>query len=174
MGHQAANGPLTGLKVVEFQGIGPGPHVAMMLADLGAEVVRIERPGHQPMNPVVERARHRAAVDLKSDEGKKFVLEALKHGEERRHEQHGQAGRGDHAAEHAEAQRDARVGARPGRGMPDRKHYITAGGYRAVCNIGEGCAGTDLTLPHGHITAGHCPYFAVEQIQAVSAAACFG
>ena len=79
MAHQAANGPLTGLKVVEFQGIGPGPHVAMMLADLGAEVVRIERPGHQPMNPVVERARHRAAVDLKSDEGKKFVLEALKH-----------------------------------------------------------------------------------------------
>lgn len=44
MGDQAANGPLTGLKVVEFQGIGPGPHVAMMLADLGAEVVRIERP----------------------------------------------------------------------------------------------------------------------------------
>ncbi|MBY6015745.1 CoA transferase [Qipengyuania gaetbuli] len=79
MGEHAANGPLTGLRVVEFQGIGPGPHVAMMLADLGAEVVRIERPGHQPMNPVVERARHRAAVDLKSEEGQKFVRAALAH-----------------------------------------------------------------------------------------------
>ena len=79
MAEHAAHGPLTGLKVVEFQGIGPGPHVAMMLADLGAEVVRIERPGHQPMNPVVERARHRAAVDLKSEEGQRFVHEALKH-----------------------------------------------------------------------------------------------
>ncbi|SFO83950.1 CaiB/BaiF CoA transferase family protein [Qipengyuania nanhaisediminis] len=79
MAEHAAHGPLTGLKVVEFQGIGPGPHVAMMLADLGAEVVRIERPGHQPMNPVVERARHRAAVDLKSEEGQLFVHEALKH-----------------------------------------------------------------------------------------------
>ena len=72
-----SNGPLTGLKVVEFQGIGPGPHVAMLLADLGAEVVRIERPGHQPMNPVVERARHRAAVDLKSEDGLAFVKRAL-------------------------------------------------------------------------------------------------
>ena len=72
-----SNGPLTGLRVVEFQGIGPGPHVAMLLADLGAEVVRIERPGHQPMNAVVERARHRAAVDLKSEEGQAFVKQAL-------------------------------------------------------------------------------------------------
>ncbi|QZD88745.1 CoA transferase [Qipengyuania aurantiaca] len=71
------NGPLSGLRVVEFQGIGPGPHVAMLLADLGAEVVRIERPGHQPMNAVVERARHRAAVDLKSEEGQAFVRQAL-------------------------------------------------------------------------------------------------
>lgn len=74
-----SNGPLTGLKVVEFQGIGPGPHVAMLLADLGAEVVRIERPGHQPMNAVVERARNRAAVDLKSEDGQAFVKKALTH-----------------------------------------------------------------------------------------------
>ena len=72
-----SDGPLTGLKVVEFQGIGPGPHVAMLLADMGAEVVRIERPGYQPMNPVVERARHRAEVDLKSDDGQAFVKQAL-------------------------------------------------------------------------------------------------
>ena len=74
-----SNGPLTGLRVVEFQGIGPGPHVCMMLADMGAEVVRIERAGHQPMNPVVERARHRAEVDLKSAEGQAFVKQALAH-----------------------------------------------------------------------------------------------
>ena len=72
-----AQGPLTGLKVVEFSGIGPGPHVAMLLADLGAEVVRIDRPGAGVSNPVVERARHRAAVDLKSEEGKAFCREAL-------------------------------------------------------------------------------------------------
>ena len=65
-----ASGPLAGLKVVEFAGIGPGPHVAMLLADLGAEVVRIERPGSPVTNPVVERARHRVALDMKSTEGK--------------------------------------------------------------------------------------------------------
>ncbi len=62
-------GPLTGLKVVEFAGIGPGPHVAMLLADLGAEVVTIVRPGAGVTNPVVERARHRAEVNMKSEEG---------------------------------------------------------------------------------------------------------
>lgn len=69
-------GPLSGLKVVEFSGIGPGPHVGMLLADLGAQVVRIERPGTQSSNPVVERARHRAEVDLKAPEGRTFCLEA--------------------------------------------------------------------------------------------------
>ena len=72
-------GPLTGLKVVEFTGIGPGPHVAMLLADMGAEVVRIERAGTQVLNPVVERGRHRVAVDLKTEEGKSFCREALRH-----------------------------------------------------------------------------------------------
>ncbi len=74
-----SNGPLTGLKVVEFVGIGPGPHVAMLLADLGAEVVRIERANTQISNPVVERARHRVAVDVKSEEGKAFCVNAAKH-----------------------------------------------------------------------------------------------
>jgi alpha-methylacyl-CoA racemase len=74
-----SHGPLTGLKVVEFAGIGPGPHVAMLLADMGAEVVRIERLGSQPMNEVVERARHRAQVDVKSDAGRAFCLEACRH-----------------------------------------------------------------------------------------------
>ena len=77
-----SKGPLTGLKVIEFIGIGPGPHVAMMLADMGAEVVRIERQGGQITNPVVERARHRVAVDLKSEDGQAFVRTALKHADE--------------------------------------------------------------------------------------------
>ncbi|OBC08215.1 carnitine dehydratase [Gordonia sp. 852002-50816_SCH5313054-c] len=41
-------GPLNGVRVVEFAGIGPGPHAAMMLADLGADVIRIQRPGQLP------------------------------------------------------------------------------------------------------------------------------
>ena len=69
-------GPLTGLKVIEFVGIGPGPHVAMLLADLGAEVVRIERQGTRVLNPVVERARHRVAVDVKTEEGLQFCRNA--------------------------------------------------------------------------------------------------
>jgi alpha-methylacyl-CoA racemase len=71
-----ASGPLAGLKVIEFSGIGPGPHVAMLLADLGAEVVRIDRPGAGVNNPIVERARHRVSVDLKSAEGNAFCRDA--------------------------------------------------------------------------------------------------
>ena len=71
-----STGPLAGLKVIEFSGIGPGPHVAMLLADLGAEVVRIDRPGAGVSNPVVERARHRMALDLKSEEGRALCREA--------------------------------------------------------------------------------------------------
>ncbi len=41
-------GPLQGLRVVELAGIGPGPHAAMILGDLGADVVRVERPGKGP------------------------------------------------------------------------------------------------------------------------------
>jgi alpha-methylacyl-CoA racemase len=40
-------GPLAGIKVVEIAGIGPGPHACMLLADLGADVIRVERPGGQ-------------------------------------------------------------------------------------------------------------------------------
>ena len=76
---ETSRGPLAGLKVVEFAGIGPGPHVAMLLADMGAEVVRIEREGSRPMNPVVERARHRVQIDVKSEEGRAFCRDACRH-----------------------------------------------------------------------------------------------
>ena len=39
------SGPLKGIRIIEFAGIGPGPFAGMMLADHGAEVIRIERPG---------------------------------------------------------------------------------------------------------------------------------
>ena len=38
-------GPLVGTKIIEFAGIGPGPFAGMMLADMGADVLRIDRPG---------------------------------------------------------------------------------------------------------------------------------
>ncbi|MFI6171484.1 CaiB/BaiF CoA transferase family protein [Nocardia sp. NPDC051052] len=44
----AAKGPLAGIKVIELAGIGPGPHAALLLADLGADVVRIQRAGQIP------------------------------------------------------------------------------------------------------------------------------
>ncbi|WP_285647270.1 CaiB/BaiF CoA-transferase family protein [Lentzea sp. NBRC 102530] len=72
--------PLSGLKVVEFGGIGPGPHGAMLLADLGAEVTRVERPsGGLSVVPDASRdfllrGRRSVAADLKSDEGRTAVL----------------------------------------------------------------------------------------------------
>jgi len=45
MSAAAPRGPLAGLRVVEFAGIGPGPHCAMLLSDLGAEVLRIDSEG---------------------------------------------------------------------------------------------------------------------------------
>lgn len=71
----ARSGPLAGVRVVELAGIGPGPHAAMILGDLGAEVVRIERPGpgSEPADPTV-RGRRRVAADLKTPDGRDTVL----------------------------------------------------------------------------------------------------
>lgn len=61
-----AAGPLDGVRILEFAGIGPLPHCAMLLADLGAEVIAIERPGGriQPANAALDRGRHRLTLDL--------------------------------------------------------------------------------------------------------------
>ncbi|RAK61192.1 CoA transferase [Phenylobacterium hankyongense] len=61
-------GPLTGLKVVEFAGIGPGPFCGMLLSDLGADVVRIDRKGARGGAPsdVTARGRRSVALDLKT------------------------------------------------------------------------------------------------------------
>ena len=60
-------GPLSGLKIVEFAGIGPGPFCGMLLSDLGADVVRIDRKGSGRSSPadVTARGRRSVALDLK-------------------------------------------------------------------------------------------------------------
>jgi alpha-methylacyl-CoA racemase len=72
-------GPLQGLRVVELAGLGPGPFAAMLLADLGADVVRIDRPGATPMfgrpeTDLLTRGRRSVAVDLKHPDGAATVL----------------------------------------------------------------------------------------------------
>jgi alpha-methylacyl-CoA racemase len=61
-------GPLTGLKIVEFAGIGPGPFCGMLLSDLGADVIRIDRRGAGRGSPtdVTARGRRSVALDLKT------------------------------------------------------------------------------------------------------------
>ncbi|MFM8777732.1 MAG: CoA transferase, partial [Acidimicrobiaceae bacterium] len=66
----ASRGPLAGYKIIEIAGIGPGPFAAMMLSDLGAEVVRVERV--QAVRDVagsnwdvMQRGRKNVAIDLK-------------------------------------------------------------------------------------------------------------
>jgi len=74
-------GPLEGYRIVELGGIGPGPFGAMMLADMGADVIRIDRvqavPGGAPLGPspdLLLRGRRSVAVDLKHPEGVEAVL----------------------------------------------------------------------------------------------------
>lgn len=70
-------GPLAGLRVLEFVSIGPGPHCAMLLSDLGAEVLRIDRDGGNGWpNPIADRGRATKVVDIRSDEGRLFCLDA--------------------------------------------------------------------------------------------------
>lgn len=71
MTEQKRTGPLTGLRVVEFSGIGPGPHCAMLLSDLGAEVLRIDRAGGNGWpNPVIDRGRHAIEIDIREPSGR--------------------------------------------------------------------------------------------------------
>jgi len=66
------------MKVVELAGIGPGPHACMLLADLGADVLRIDRGNPDAAGPnhdFLVRSRPSVAVDLKSDAGRELVLE---------------------------------------------------------------------------------------------------
>jgi alpha-methylacyl-CoA racemase len=72
-----ASGPLVDLRVIEFASIGPGPHCAMLLADMGADVLRIDRAGGNGWpNPVLDRGRAIATVDIHTEEGVAFCLDA--------------------------------------------------------------------------------------------------
>src|SRR5271170_7808841 len=74
-------GPLAGIKVVELAGIGPGPMCAMLLADMGATVLRVDRPEpsglgiDRPLRyNLLLRGRRSVAIDLKSPAGKELAL----------------------------------------------------------------------------------------------------
>jgi len=71
-------GPLKGLRVVELAGIGPGPFCAMLFADMGAEVLRIHRPGGKPdAHDILSRGRTHWEVDLRAPGGTAAALEAI-------------------------------------------------------------------------------------------------
>ena len=70
-------GPLAGFRIIEMAGIGPAPFAAMLLADMGAEVIRVDRreaadlglPGREPKFDVLHRGRRSLALDVKSRGG---------------------------------------------------------------------------------------------------------
>lgn len=77
-------GPLAGLRVLELAGLGPGPFAAMLLADQGADVVRVDRPvpaglrlGSGARADVVNRGKRSIAVDLKAPAGRDLVLDLV-------------------------------------------------------------------------------------------------
>ncbi|WP_290685820.1 MULTISPECIES: CaiB/BaiF CoA transferase family protein [unclassified Haematobacter] len=76
--------PLSGIRIIELAGIGPGPFAAMMLADHGAEVIRVERrgtppgPESDPRKDVLLRSRKVLTLDLKSEAGRTLLLELVR------------------------------------------------------------------------------------------------
>ena len=80
----SASGPLAGLKIIEIAGIGPGPFCAFMLADMGADIIKVDRAdrvrGGDPETPpadVLMRGRRSIGVDLKSPAGVEVVLQLV-------------------------------------------------------------------------------------------------
>ncbi|MCH2568110.1 MAG: CoA transferase [Pseudomonadales bacterium] len=70
-------GPLSGVRIIELAGIGPGPFCGMMLSDMGAEVIRIDRPAKSSVRRTIDvlaRGRKSIAVDLKTKAGVETVL----------------------------------------------------------------------------------------------------
>jgi alpha-methylacyl-CoA racemase len=72
-------GPLDGVRIIELAGLGPGPFAAMMLADHGAEVIRIDRPGvRRDRFDVMGRSRRCIGLDLKNKDGVAFLRSLVK------------------------------------------------------------------------------------------------
>ncbi|GAA1933680.1 CaiB/BaiF CoA-transferase family protein [Streptomyces sodiiphilus] len=79
-GTSDGGGPLAGVRVVELAGIGPGPFAAMLLADLGADVVRVDRPGSSwphidPATDITNRNKRSVLLDLKTEGAAELVLD---------------------------------------------------------------------------------------------------
>src|SRR3989344_5659770 len=74
-----ASGPLAGLRVIEFAGIGPGPFACMLLVDMGAEVVRVDRPGARvgDSSDIIGRGRKTVWLDLKEETDRAQVMDLL-------------------------------------------------------------------------------------------------
>lgn len=81
MKRAAPTGPLAGLRVVEFAGLGPGPFACMLLSDMGAEVVTVDRPGKRlgDRSNLVGRGRTVVFADLKDADSRAEVLQLLDH-----------------------------------------------------------------------------------------------
>jgi alpha-methylacyl-CoA racemase len=81
----AQSGPLAGVRVLELPSIGPGPFAAMLLADLGADVVRVDRPGGQqlqvvpPEQDLLGRGKRSLMLDLKSPADLATALALIEH-----------------------------------------------------------------------------------------------
>lgn len=77
-GETGATGPLAGISVVELAGLGPGPFTGMVLADLGADVIMVDRPGggadYAAGETILNRGKRSIIVDLKQPEGRKVAL----------------------------------------------------------------------------------------------------
>ena len=79
-------GPLKGVRIIEMAGIGPAPFCGMMLSDMGAEVIRVDRsdgadlglPGREPRFEVLHRGRQSVAVDVKTEAGREIVRRLVK------------------------------------------------------------------------------------------------
>jgi alpha-methylacyl-CoA racemase len=78
------SGPLTGFKIIEMAGMGPGPFCGMLLADMGADVVRVERLtvsdrgiDFPPQFDLLNRGKRSVAIDLKTEEGKAALLNLI-------------------------------------------------------------------------------------------------
>lgn len=74
---------LNGIRIVEIEGLGPAPFAGMMLADLGADVIVVHRPGQNaapgmPDRPVLDRGKRSVVLDLKSGEGRDRLLKLVK------------------------------------------------------------------------------------------------
>lgn len=76
-----STGPLHGVRVIEFGGLGPGPFAGMLLADMGADVITVENPETPPMAPAIRtifRSRRSVYLDLKTPAGRDIALDLLR------------------------------------------------------------------------------------------------